>query len=97
MRKKFLISVLLFSLFVLQLSCCANSSGVKLTRKQKKEFNILEVAKTNFDIKQYDVAIEYYTKAISVNPENAETYYKRGNAEFLLGNYQIKHFIESNQ
>ena len=59
-----------------------------LTRKQKKEISLIEEAKVNFDSKQYDLAIEFYTKAIMVNPENPESYAKRGNTRFLMGNFK---------
>ena len=60
----------------------------KLTRKQKKEISLLNNAKVNFDNKQYDIAIDFYTNAIMVNPENPESYAKRGNSRFLMGNYK---------
>ena len=60
----------------------------KLTRKQKKEIALMDKAKSNFENQQYDLAIEFYTRAIEVNAENPESYAKRGNARFLIGNYK---------
>lgn len=84
MKKQIYTLAILFGLLVNQVAfTCSSCYAAKLTRKQKKENMLLDVAKASFDEKQYDTAIEYYTKALHLNPDNAETYSKRGNAEFL--------------
>ena len=89
MKSKVFTSIIVLSLMVSFTSCfCSPCYAARLTRKQKKERALLDVAKTSFEDKQYDTAIEYYTKAIRVNPDNADTYAKRGNAEYLLGKYK---------
>ena len=90
MKKKILTSVLLIGLMASGISILAPASyaAQKLTRKQKKENQYLETALSAFEMKQYDTAIEYYTKAIELNPTNSESYAKRANAKYLLGNYK---------
>ena len=36
---------------------------------------------------KYEIAIEYYTRAIALKPRFAYAYYSRGNAQFELANY----------
>ena len=90
MKKKILTSLLLIGLMASGISILAPASyaAQKLTRKQKKENQYLETALSAFEMKQYDTAIEYYTKAIELNPTNSESYAKRANAKYLLGNYK---------
>ena len=88
MKKTFLTAII-FGLLISQAACSSNSAfAAKLTRKQKKEATLISAAQASFDEKQYDVAIEYYTKAIEVNPQNADSYTKRGNAKCWLGHYK---------
>ena len=35
----------------------------------------------------HKAAIEYFSKAIELDPNNAEAYFNRGNAKFNLSNY----------
>ena len=38
----------------------------------------LSIAKTNFDLKKYQLANQSYTKVIEINPSHSESYYMRG-------------------
>ena len=88
MKNKILTAAILMGLLAGQTSYFLPSAyAARLTRTQKKEQVFTNAAWTSFQEKHYDVAIEYYTKAIEVNPDNAESYAKRGNAKFLLGKY----------
>lgn len=40
------------------------------------------------DFKSGDVAINYYNKAIELNPNYAEAYFERGNLKYKLENYE---------
>lgn len=40
----------------------------------------------SFEKKQYDAAINHYNQALKLNSKDADTYYKRGLAEYHLGN-----------
>ena len=68
MKKKLLTSVLLISFLAGGTTCVSEAFGAQLTRKQKKEVKLLDTASAVFDMKQYDLAIEYLDKAIEVNP-----------------------------
>ena len=85
--KRKIFTILLLAGF-LAAYCTPCVYGARLTRKQKKEAVLINVAQTSFDEKQYDTAIEYYTKALELNPENADVYAKRGNAKFLSGDFK---------
>lgn len=84
MKKKIFITALAISILIGEAACFNPAVAAKTTRKQKKEASYLEVAAASFESKQYDTAIEYYTKAIELNPRNAETYTK----EEMLNTYQ---------
>ena len=88
MKKKVLTSVILFGLLVSNVTLFQPVYAARMTRKQKKEASYINTAQASFNSKQYDLAIEYYTKAIGLNPENADSYAKRGNARFLSGDYK---------
>jgi tetratricopeptide (TPR) repeat protein len=51
-----------------------------------KYFNFRGNAKK--DVKDYEGAIADYSKAISINPDDADTYINRGNAKKNLGDYE---------
>lgn len=42
----------------------------------------------NFNIRKYKVAIEYFTKAISIEPNNSMAYYYRGSSNIYTKNLQ---------
>ena len=72
MRKYFLILILFFISFI---SC----------KQTAEDYNKKGLAK--FNVKDYKRAIADYTKAIEINPNNAETYYNRGRAKNYLKDY----------
>ena len=85
MKKSILTTILILGIAAGEFSCIAQA---KMTKLQKKENYLINVANSGMDSKQYDIAVEYYTKVLEINPQNAEAYAKRGNAKYLLGKYK---------
>ncbi|MBL4752330.1 MAG: tetratricopeptide repeat protein [Flavobacteriales bacterium] len=56
-------------------------SGQKLSANFKK-------AESKYKIKDYNAAIEYYTKDLAENPKNINAYYRRGFTYGIIGNYE---------
>ena len=91
MKKKILTSAILLGLLIGETSCFTPVCFAKISlfsRREKKEAYYFDVATSSFDMKQYELAIEYYTKVIALNPQNSEAYTKRGNAKYMLGQYK---------
>lgn len=90
MKNKIFTAVILMGLLAGHMSYFLPAAyAAKLTRNQKKEAILTNAAWASFQEKHYDIAIEYYTKAILLNSNNAELYAKRGNAKFLSGDYKL--------
>ena len=78
MKKKIFTAAILMSFLTAQ-ALPAYCAG-KMTRKQKKEMVLINAAATSFKDKQYEISIEFYTKAIQLNNENPYSYTGRCNA-----------------
>lgn len=88
MKKELITSTILFGLIfsgAMYFSPECSAKSVRLSRKGKKEIYFLDVAASSFDMKQYDLAIEYYNKALEINPRNSETYTKGEMQNTCLG------------
>ena len=53
------------------------------TQKQSEYY--LNLANASMEIKQYEIATDYYSKVLILNPENPIAYAKRGVARYLNG------------
>ena len=68
MKKSILTTILILGIAAGEFSCIAQA---KMTKLQKKENYLINVANSGMDSKQYDIAVEYYTKVLEINPQNA--------------------------
>ncbi len=62
----------------------SQESDGKLNKRAIEYFNRGNIERL---LKNYEVALGYYTKAITLNPNFAEAFYKRGNVKYVLENY----------
>ncbi len=62
--------------------------GIYSAVMDKIKENYFENADEKIEIKDYQGAIEEYTKAIEFNDDNSGSYNRRGNAKWSLGDYQ---------
>jgi tetratricopeptide (TPR) repeat protein len=75
-------NIFTFLLLLVFLSGCSND---------RKSFYLLKEGKAKMRLHDYHAAIEDYTKAIELNPLNAEAYFNRGKAKmFLSDNHNTK-------
>ena len=88
MNKKILTTILILGISAGEFSCLSSTCYARMTRKEKKETYLLNAGNAGLESQKYDIAIEFYTKVIELNPQNAEAYAKRGNAKYLSANYK---------
>ena len=63
-----------------------NKAILEAEKDKQKDFFLYEVrAELFFELKKYQEAISDYTQAITINPQSAPAYFKRGNAKSELG------------
>lgn len=60
-----------------------------MTKLQKKENYLINVANSGMDSKQYDIAVEYYTKVLEINPQMLKLMPKEEMQNIFLANIKM--------